>query len=49
GTLLKENNPQLAFKTGVATGSATAFSDDLAKKSEIEHLISQVTISSINH
>lgn len=49
GTLLKENNPQLAFKTGVATGSATAFSDDLANKSEIEHLISQVTISSINH
>ena len=49
GTLLKENDSQLAFKTGVATGSATAFSDDLAKKSEIDNLISQVTISSINH
>ncbi|WP_034550313.1 1-phosphofructokinase [Carnobacterium funditum] len=47
GTLIKENDPLLAFKTGVATGSATAFSDDLAKKNEIEQLLSQVTITSI--
>ncbi|SEK64245.1 fructose-1-phosphate kinase [Carnobacterium iners] len=48
GTLLKEKNPLLAFKTSVATGSATAFSDDLAKKDEVEQLISQVSIHLIH-
>lgn len=33
-----------AFRTGVACGSATAFSDDLAEKSLIEDLLPKVTI-----
>lgn len=49
GTLLEKNDSLSAFKTGVATGSATAFSDDLAKKNEINHLISQVDIIPITN
>ncbi|HWO76643.1 MAG TPA: 1-phosphofructokinase [Bacillus sp. (in: firmicutes)] len=33
-----------AFKTAVACGSATAFSDDLCTKAEVEHLLPQVQI-----
>ncbi|MDR9744800.1 1-phosphofructokinase [Paenibacillus taichungensis] len=36
-----------AFRTGVASGSATAFSDDLATRELIEQLRTQVTITQI--
>ncbi|OAX49868.1 1-phosphofructokinase [Paenibacillus sp. AD87] len=36
-----------AFRTGVASGSATAFSDDLAARELIEELRTQVTITKI--
>ncbi|MBM6614539.1 1-phosphofructokinase [Desemzia sp. RIT804] len=48
GTLVETSNPVEAFKKSVATGSATAFSDDLATKKEIESLINQVEISKID-
>lgn len=35
----------LAFKYGIASGSATAFSMDLCKKEEVENLVSQVSIN----
>lgn len=48
GTLVQTNDPLLAFQTSVATGSATAFSDDLAKKEDIDNLISQVQLTVLN-
>ena len=45
GTLIQTNDPLTAFQTSVATGSATAFSDDLAKKKEIDRLLSQVHVT----
>lgn len=47
GTLFLTGDPIEAFKTGVASGSATAFSDDLAVKEEIERLRPQVTITEL--
>jgi 1-phosphofructokinase len=37
-----------AFKWGVACGSATAFSDDLAEASFIEELLPEVIIEQVN-
>ncbi len=37
-----------AFKMGVASGSATAFSHDLCKKDDVKELIDKITISKIN-
>ncbi len=45
GTLALHGDPIEAFRAGVASGSATAFSDDLATKEKIEKLRPQVTIS----
>ncbi|MBY7735401.1 1-phosphofructokinase [Paenibacillus polymyxa] len=45
GTLALHGDPIEAFRAGVASGSATAFSDDLATREKIEHLRPQVTIS----
>ncbi|WP_345289995.1 1-phosphofructokinase family hexose kinase, partial [Streptomyces gulbargensis] len=36
-----------AFKTGVACGSATAFSEDLCTKSEMEILLPQIAVKTI--
>ncbi|MGG4212541.1 1-phosphofructokinase [Paenibacillus sp. FSL L8-0638] len=45
GTLALHGDPIEAFRAGVASGSATAFSDDLATREKIEQLRPQVTIS----
>ncbi|URJ33431.1 1-phosphofructokinase [Paenibacillus polymyxa] len=45
GTLALHCDPIEAFRAGVASGSATAFSDDLATREKIEQLRPQVTIS----
>ncbi|MEC0233796.1 1-phosphofructokinase [Paenibacillus kribbensis] len=45
GTLALLGDLIEAFRTGVASGSATAFSDDLATREKIEQLRPQVTIS----
>ncbi|MBO0473731.1 1-phosphofructokinase [Enterococcus sp. DIV0840] len=47
GTFAKNNDPIEAFKWGVACGSATAFSDDLASVDLINELISEVKIEKI--
>lgn len=39
---LKNNNYEEAFKMGIAAGSATAFTEDLATKEEIEVIYSQL-------
>ena len=39
---LKNGNLEEAFKTGVAAGSASAFSDNLATRTEIEALLNQL-------
>ncbi|WP_211745758.1 1-phosphofructokinase [Paenibacillus sp. Marseille-Q4541] len=46
GTLVLTGNVVQAFRTGVASGSATAFSDDLAVKDQIDALVPQVQITS---
>ncbi len=38
-----------AFKMGVACGSATAFSDDLCKRDEVEKLLKKIEISKLAH
>ena len=48
GSLVETKDALEAFKRSVATGSATAFSDDLATKAEIESLINEVKISKID-
>ncbi|WP_207695493.1 1-phosphofructokinase [Enterococcus sp. DIV0212c] len=48
GTFAQTNDPVEAFKWGVACGSATAFSDDLATADLINELISEVEIEKIN-
>ena len=39
---LNENDLNKAFKMGVATGSASAFSEELAKKCEVERLLKEL-------
>ena len=39
---LKNKDLEEAFKMGVATGSASAFSEDLAKKDLIEKLLNEI-------
>ncbi|TWT25925.1 1-phosphofructokinase [Planomicrobium sp. CPCC 101110] len=41
----KEENPLEAFKYGVASGSATAFSSDLCEKTDVEALLGQVKVT----
>ncbi|MCA5011602.1 MULTISPECIES: 1-phosphofructokinase [unclassified Enterococcus] len=47
GTFVKNNDPVEAFKWGIACGSATAFSDDLATADLINELISEVVVKKI--
>lgn len=47
GALVSTNDSLEAFKRSVATGSATAFSDDLATKEAIDALVEQVEIKKI--
>ncbi|GGC76501.1 1-phosphofructokinase [Enterococcus wangshanyuanii] len=47
GTFAKNNDPIEAFKWGIACGSATAFSDDLATADLINELISEVVVEQI--
>ncbi|WP_416825907.1 1-phosphofructokinase [Ectobacillus polymachus] len=47
GTYVKTNDVVESFRFGVAAGSATAFSSDLATKEKIEELVSQVTIQTL--
>lgn len=47
GALVDTKDPLKAFKKSVATGSATAFSDDLATQAEINALLKEVTITEI--
>ncbi|KAF9404345.1 hypothetical protein HW555_014383 [Spodoptera exigua] len=48
GNFAKTSDPIEAFKWGVACGSATAFSDDLASAGLIEELIHEVKIEKIS-
>lgn len=48
GSYSKDQDPVEAFKWGVACGSATAFSDDLATKALIDELIPEVKITKID-
>lgn len=47
GTFLKTNNLLEAFKVGLASGSATAFAEDLAVKEEIDALLPEIKIEKI--
>ncbi|PQP82347.1 1-phosphofructokinase [Paenibacillus sp. PCH8] len=47
GTYVLNGDLLEAFRTGVASGSATAFSDDLATRERIDELRNQVTITTI--
>ena len=47
GTYSKEQDFMKAFQIAVATGSATAFSQDLATKEKIDSLLNQVTVKEI--
>ncbi|WP_017813796.1 1-phosphofructokinase [Paenibacillus shenyangensis] len=47
GTLVLNGDPLEAFRTGVASGSATAFSDDLADRAKIDELLPQVSINKV--
>ena len=47
GTYSKEQDFVKAFQTAVATGSATAFSQDLATKEKIDSLMDQVVITKL--
>ncbi|EOT36114.1 1-phosphofructokinase [Enterococcus durans] len=48
GSYSKDQDPVESFKWGVACGSATAFSDDLATKALIDELIPEVEITKID-
>ena len=48
GNFSKTQDPLEAFKWGVACGSATAFSDDLASEDFIQEPIHEVTIEKIS-
>ena len=47
GTYLKTNDLQKSFKVGLASGSATAFAEDLATKEEIETLLTEIHIKKL--
>lgn len=47
GEIIQSKDPVKAFKMGIASGSATAFSDDLAKKDDILSLLNQVEVKEI--
>lgn len=45
GTFADTNDPQEAFKYGLACGSATTFSEDLATRAKIDELLPQIKIT----
>ncbi|MFD1671570.1 1-phosphofructokinase [Agrilactobacillus yilanensis] len=45
GTMATTNDPQNSFKIGLACGSATAFTKDLATKAQIDALLPQIVIT----
>ncbi|CAM4300801.1 1-phosphofructokinase [Saccharibacillus endophyticus] len=47
GTLARTGNPLEALRTGTASGSATAFSDDLAERAKIDSLLPQVQVNPV--
>ncbi|NGZ74027.1 1-phosphofructokinase [Saccharibacillus alkalitolerans] len=47
GTLSKTGDPLAALRTGTASGSATAFSDDLAERAKIDSLLEQVQVNPV--
>ncbi|WAA09878.1 1-phosphofructokinase [Fervidibacillus albus] len=47
GTLAKTNDVMAAFRFGVASGSATAFSEDLCKREDVEALLPEVQIAKL--
>ncbi|MCQ4085980.1 1-phosphofructokinase [Saccharibacillus sp. JS10] len=47
GTLSQSGNVLEALRTGTASGSATAFSDDLAERAKIDELLSQVQVNPV--
>ncbi|SEQ74372.1 fructose-1-phosphate kinase [Virgibacillus subterraneus] len=47
-SFIETNDPQEAFRYGVASGSATAFKTDLCRKEDVESLVNQVKINSFN-
>lgn len=48
GALIRSNDATEAFKYGVACGSGTAFSDDLASREIIDELLDEVEITQIS-
>lgn len=48
GNFTKTHDPVEAFKWGIACGSATTFSDDLASKEFIDELLPEVEVTKIN-
>lgn len=44
-SFIKDENATTAFRYGVASGSATAFQSDLCKKTDVEKLLDEVTIT----
>lgn len=48
GVYSQTQNPLEAFKFSIACGSATAFSDDLAKRADIDALLSDIQIKKID-
>lgn len=47
GELSKSDDPLSAFKMGLACGSATAYSKDLAKRDMIEQVLAGITIEKL--
>lgn len=47
GTLMQTGDAQAAFKAGIACGSATAFSQDLATKAKIAEVAATITMEEI--
>jgi len=45
---VKDHDATVAFRYGVASGSATAFQSDLCKKQDVEELLDQVILSPLN-
>lgn len=45
GTFARSKDPQEAFKYGLACGSATTFSEDLATREKIEEILPQIKIT----
>lgn len=49
GTFAETNDPQQSFKIGLACGSATAFTKDLASKAQIDTLLPQIKIEKFSN